>query len=779
MQRATQRLGWRSALVVGLIIATAALISTVLLLASSAAHAQGRQDEPPSPGMVRLNEVTGGALLLHSNQPGWFVLAPQVGTDIEVGVSGPLARTVVTQSFVNNSDMFVEGTYVFPLPENSAVDTLRMRVGQRWIEGRIETRRQAREIYEEAKDGGQVATLVEQHRPNAFTTEVANIAPGDEVVVQIELQQTLAPRDGAFGVRIPLVVAPRYVPDGHLAPGLELTGNGWRRVDGNPASPAPAVRATPDQSDSATPADTADSADPAEPVNPVRISIDLDAGTPLAEISSPYHQISITDQQFTSASVELVGSVPADRDFYLAWTTTALDDAHASTFVEHHRERSHYLALITPPRHESLGDEVPPREMIFVQDTSGSMAGASLAQARRGLTLALERLEPEDTFNLIDFNSTWTAFSHEPIAATERNISGATEWVSSMVSSGGTEMAPALREALRDPGLDDSRIRQVVFLTDGAVSNEDELLGIISGRLGRSRLFTVGIGSAPNSHFMRSAATLGRGASVSIGDLDEVEELMGDLFAKLEHPALVDVVVAGVPDGVEISPSPMPDLYAGEPVVVGLVVPAGVDVAEEIRMVGVRGGETVEIEVPVDKASQREGVARLWAREEIAELDDRRSSLYFTGTSDEIETQLEQLDAKVESLALEYGLVSRLTSLVAVDLEVTRPADVDAGSAEVALNVPAGWDPTGFELIQRSDGAEPAELSQELTAALDGAPTRDASGGGGVAIPKGGAGWVVRAITGTSLALVGLVGWRRGGDRRPSARWQRSLRPTP
>ena len=208
-----------------------------------------------------------------------------------------------------------------------------------------------------------------------------------------------------------------------------------------------------------------------------------------------------------------------------------------------------------------------PREVIFVIDTSGSMQGPSIVQARAALTMALDRLQATDRFNVVQFNSYTETLFPEPVAATTANLAAALDYVAALEADNGTEMVPALEAAFAMPA-SAAHLRQIVFITDGAVGNEEQLLTLISQRLDCARLFTVGIGAAPNGHFMRSAAGIGRGTFTFIGADRDVQERMGQLFEKIESPALTDVELRW-PEGLsaELALSSVPDVYYGEPVI--------------------------------------------------------------------------------------------------------------------------------------------------------------------------------------------------------------------
>ncbi|MBO6906166.1 MAG: marine proteobacterial sortase target protein, partial [Parvibaculum sp.] len=517
----------------------------LLFIASFIQHAHA-----DTGGLVKLNDVESGALLFNSKEPGKYVPAPLLATDVKIDVTGPIARTRVTQQFINPGDGWVEGKYVFPLPENSAVDTLKMVIGDKVIEGKIKEKEEARRVYEEARAQGQKASLVEQQRPNVFTNSVANIGPKETIVVQIEYQQTVR-RDGdTFSLRFPMVVAPRYTPK-TAEPQLvdfQSGGEGWGTVlppERNDDLEQPPVL-HPDMGK----------------INPVSLTVTLDAGFPLGDITSPHHKIALKRDGERKASLTLAEElVPANRDFEMVWKPAATSAPTAALFRERIGNEDYLLVMLTPPS-GSVQPEAKPREAIFVIDNSGSMSGPSMDQAKESLLWALNRLNPGDTFNVIRFDDTLTVLFPDAVPAHGENLAVAKKFVKNLEANGGTEMLPALRASLVDRKVsDDTRVRQVVFLTDGAISNERELFHEITSNLGRSRLFTVGIGSAPNSYFMTRASEAGRGTFTHIGSEDQVTERMSELFDKLRNPVMTDIT-ATWPDGrtTESWPNPVPDL---------------------------------------------------------------------------------------------------------------------------------------------------------------------------------------------------------------------------
>jgi Ca-activated chloride channel family protein len=605
-------------------------------------------------------EAACGTLLLKAD--GETFAVPLLATDVRIRVSSMVARATVRQRFRNPHADWYEGIYVFPLPENAAVDHLRMRIGDRVVEGEIRERQAAKAAYEQAKQSGRRATLLEQERPNVFTSSVANIGPGEEVEVELEYQQQLRYEQARYSLRFPMVVGPRYIPG---TPDADLIGAGW--AAGTDQVPD-AARITPP---------VLRPGEGVKPVNPVTLRVSLEAGVPLAAVESAYHPVSVRETSPSAREVVLEGETYATRDFELAWTVAPDRAPRVALFTERRAERHYALLMVTPPAGEPVQASLP-REVIFVIDTSGSMHGASILQAKEALELAVLRLGPRDRFNVIEFNSDASILFTDARAATPETTAIATRWIRALRAQGGTEMAKAVGLALHGRERPD-RVRQVIFLTDGAVGNEDALFRLIAERLGDSRLFTVGIGSAPNSHFMTRAAQAGRGTFTYIGRPDEVKQKMGELFAKLESPVLKNVQVQW-PGGVQVEswPKRLPDLYLGEPV----VVTAALARAEgEIVVSGTLGDAPWRAAVPVAAAADGSGMGVLWARDKIAALMD---SLRENAPEPEVR-------AAVVDLALTHHLVTKYTSLVAIDRAPARPDAAALKSAALPTNLPDGW----------------------------------------------------------------------------------------
>jgi len=608
-----------------------------------------------------------GGLYLPADDPDRVRPAPLVGTEINVSISGIVVRTRVRQVFRNPDKVWTEAIYTYPLPPDSAVDRLRMTVGGRVIDGRIAEKIAARQAYTQAKRSGRKASLVEQQRPNIFTTSLANLGPGESVTVEIGFQELLSYRDGGFQWRMPLVVGPRYIPGRPLKDGFQPTG--WSPATGRvPDAPliTPPVRSA-----------------AAGRGNPVTLRIDLDAGFALSELRSPTHAIRIEDTGIGRRLITLDGdAVPAVKDVILNWRPKPGAAPRAGLFAESWEGQRYALMMVMPPV-GGLPDAAPlparpAREVVYVIDTSGSMHGDSMGQARAALHMALDRLTPRDRFQIIRFAHGHTAFRHNSVPASPANLARARGFVDNLTADGGTEIAGAMRAALARQA-PKGPLRQVVLITDGAVGNEEEMLKLIDARLGRSRLFTVGIGSAPNGYLMTRAARAGRGTYTFIPTAVEVASKMTALFKRLERPALTDITLQW-PKGakVDVTPQPIPDLYLGEPVVVLARLGDG---AGSLKVSGRFGDAVWETAVNLSGGRNHPGVAALWGRTRIRRLmDDLRRAEDRTA----VRTAIVQT-------ALSYKLVSKFTSLIAVDNTPSRPADQPLAQTPVPTNMPDGW----------------------------------------------------------------------------------------
>jgi len=637
--------------------ATPAILFTIVAAFLQAPSAAATEQEA-----VRADQVRAGTLLLAT--PYGSRAATRINTRVDITVSGLVARTTLSQAFRNDGVNRVEGLYVFPLPDHAAVDRLRMRIGERYIEGEIHEKEQARKVYEEARSAGKRSGLVEQQRASLFTTSVANLPAGETIVVEIEYLEVVGFEDGLFSIRVPLTLTPRYIPGEPLA---DRQGSGWSAdTDGVPDASL------------VTPPVTLRSDD-----HRVTLHADIEAGVPLTLVASRYHPVTVTELDATRGRFGVTLSsdrVPMDHDLELSWRPAPDAAPRATLFSESVDGRPHYLLMVLPPDDSATGDAPMPRDLVLVIDTSGSMHGTSIAQARRALLLALDGLRPVDRFNIVQFNSTTSALFADSVEASPGNLALATRYVAVLAANGGTEMRPAVEQVLRAP-VTGSHLRQIVFITDGSVGNEAELVRLIDARLGDARLFTVGIGSAPNGWFMRKAAEAGRGSYTYVSALHEVEEKIERLVRKLELPQVTGIRLEWpAANDVSSYPATVPDLYAGEPVMVRARLQVAPRAGDEVTVSGESPSGRWGVALPLAGSRERRGIAAIWARGRIEALMDRERA----------GEDRESIRSDIVDAALAHHLVSPYTSLVAVDKTPVPDAGAPLSTERVPNLLPYG-----------------------------------------------------------------------------------------
>lgn len=568
-------------------------------------------------------------------------------TAVRMQVTGLVAEVTVTQRYENSSPHWQEGRYLLPLPAEAAVGALRIRIGERVIEGEVQEKQQARQTYEQAAASGQRTALVEQDRPNLFRTAVANIGPGETVEIEIGYWQRVDFRDGAFQLSLPLTLTPRYRAGGSA-------------LD-EPTGILPIA-------DAATPL-----ASPALEPN-VSLEAVIDPGLPLASLDSPTHEVEVARKgdQWTLRLSNFVEA--SDRDFAIEWRPAPSATPQRALFSENLDGELYTMLMLLPPDQPVAP---VPRELLLVIDHSGSMMGTSMAQAIAALDDALGRLRPDERFNVIRFNDRNEAFAPAAVPANPANVLQARQWVQALRAEGGTEMGPALSTALGTPATP-GFLRQLVLITDAAVGNENELLAQIEQQRGDTRVFTVGIGSAPNEHFIRRAAEAGRGSFALIRDIGEVGSGMGALMARIDRPLLRDVAVEW-PVAAEAYPARLPDLYAGEPLLL-LARVDGLQGQLKVRGEGRHQTWSDGVNLALGKHSPGRGIGRLWGRARLQNLQD----------SLRLGADPEQVRSDSLEVALKLGLASPYTSLVAVERTPVRPIEAGLASTAIPNATPAG-----------------------------------------------------------------------------------------
>ena len=685
---------------------TRTLISIFLLLATNLAIASSNSSENQS---NPINEAESGSMLFKFDDNTTFMQIA-LDTSVEMDITGNINRVIVEQVFTNPSDKWAEGVYVFPLPEDSAVDQLRMYVDERVIEGQIHEKEEAKKIYEKAKSEGKSASLVEQQRPNIFTTNVANIAPGGKIKVAIEYQQAVSISNNRYSVRFPMVVGDRYIPGAPIYTPDDSLGTSLNTNEVKDASKITPISET----------HVRDLVDENFETNlPVRIDINLTAGFDLASLNSTYHKVRTESLNQTTKYITLAEVSQLDRDFELTWSANRSNEPEVALFAQENDNNIYLMLMAIPPKNEVFKRSDRPRELIFIIDSSGSMSGDSMRQAKDSLYNALERLKPTDRFNIIDFDSEFEPLFDSAMMASKFHMSEARGFIRKIDADGGTEMYNPIDFALKSRDSESKNyLRQIVFITDGQSSNEASIFNNVSYNIKNDRFFTIGIGSAPNSYLLTKLADFGRGAFTYIGSQQEVSQKMNRLFEKLESPALTDIQVNFPPEITsELAKDVIHDLYAGETITAAFKMNALPDSLEIT-------GKTIDGEfnktITIDKISGTSGIDILWASRKIDRLTD-----IFNNTFSSKATELAKKD--VTEIALDYHLVSRFTSLVAVDITPVRPENEELITQAIIKKAKANGLEKEIELNEDGQLQNRDELMFALMKALPEDKVKDAS----------------------------------------------------
>jgi Ca-activated chloride channel family protein len=624
-----------------------ALLILTTVFASSATPAQSDDSGAPAQNGNAIPNAGEGCLMYRAPISGEYEPVPLVHTDAALDVRGLVVAATVTQQYVNSTREPLEAVYVFPLPHDAAVYDMEIRIGNRVIRSVIREREEAKRVYDAAKSAGQRAALVEEERPNIFTASVANLMPGDHVDVRLRYVEPLRWDDGKVRLTFPMVVGPRYIP-GQEA--LGHTGTGWS-LDTDAVSDASRITPPVRNPDSRSGHD-------------ISLAVDLDPSFEFGAVNSISHPVTVTRLPDGRQHITLVsGTAIPNKDFVLEVQQAASTQPKTALFLSPEREsgETNFLLAVFPP--SVAPTERGPVEMLYMIDVSGSMAGTSITQARVALLQALDRLRPNDRFGILAFNHRYHEFSAEPLTASADNVSSARQFVENLQAGGGTEMLPALQHVMQKqqiPGY----LRHIILLTDGDLGNEEQIFAALNSKLGGARLYTVAIGSAPNFFLAAKMAQFGRGTFTHIADVSEISAQMGHLLDSIESPVLTDVSLSF--EGVQLSdlyPERPPDLFLRQPLLIYGRITEGQK--GRVILTARAGDQPYQASFAFDAATAtfHPGITVLWARQRVENLMDQwRQSA---------EDSRDALRATIIAHAIHYRLVTRFTSLVAVEQLVT------------------------------------------------------------------------------------------------------------
>ena len=603
---------------------------------------------------------------------------PLKHTDVKAEISGFLARVVVTQEFTNPFKEKIEAVYTFPLPQNAAVDDMTMLVGDRTVRGKILRREDAEAVYESARAAGQVASLLNQERPNIFTQSVANIMPGEQVKVTISYVETLKYENGSYAFIFPMVVGPRYIPGTPTeSPGGGNGGNGANGESrGNGVAPntdqvPDASRITP----RAVPKGMRVGYD-------ISLDIKLDAGVPIDNLDSASHEVDSQRAGISQAHVRLRNSsVIPNKDFILRYDVAG--PSMTDALLTHRSDKGGFFTFILQPPERVTTEDVTPKELVFVLDTSGSMSGFPIEKAKETMRLALDNLNPADTFNLITFSGDTHVLFPSPVPASRGNLQKAQAFLASRSGSGGTEMMKAIKAAL-DPSDSQNHLRIVCFMTDGYVGNDMQIIGEVA-RHRNARVFAFGIGSSVNRFLLDKMAEYGRGEVEYVGLNDDGSAAARRFHERVRNPLLTDISIDwnGLPIA-DVYPERIGDLFGAKPLIITGRYTA--PTAGMFRLKGKMSGRDFVREIPVsfpESNAQHDVLAPLWARSRIDNLMSQDYSGIQRGSMQP------DLKERITNLGLEFRLMTQFTSFVAVEEMIV----TDGGQPrriDVPVEVPEG-----------------------------------------------------------------------------------------
>jgi Ca-activated chloride channel family protein len=556
---------------------------------------------------------------------GTVVEMPLAHTSVRARVSGSIARVEVQQLFQNPGTSRLEAVYKFPLPENAAVIEMLFRIRDRVVIGEIRPRGEAREVYEQAKSEGKTAALTEQERPNLFTQSVANIPPGESVEVVLRYVHEIPFDDGRYRFVFPTTIGPRYMPASKIAEAAPIT------IGVLPQG----MRAAHD----------------------VDIAVELSPASAFAEIGARSHRI-VTGADGGRRIVTLAGDdrIP-NKDFILQWRP-AHPEPDARAIVGEEKNARWMMLFVQPPAEVRKG-QVRPKEVVFLLDKSGSMMGEPIETAKKVIEKTLTTMGPRDTFRLLAFDSSVEAMSPEPLSPTDENRKAAGHYLARLSGGGGTEMLRGIQAVLDLPPVDPGRLRVVVFATDGFIGNEAEIIKHIEAGRGQTRVFGFGIGSSVNRYLIEGVARAGRGVADYVRQGESPDVAVERLHRRLDQPLLTDLDMQFEGFHVrDMQPSRLPDLFAGQPLVIVGKVDGAAQNGASVVLRGKLGEAAWERRIPL-AASREDGelLGTLWARRRIGELVDGGE---YGRVSKEAETE-------VTALGMTRHLVTPYTSFVAVE----------------------------------------------------------------------------------------------------------------
>lgn len=652
------------------------LLLSALLMTSfcSTAHAagEGRSSQEAEEEETEEKELLAPYFIIQ-NEDASLDAFPLKSTEVITNINGIIAETYVIQTYANEGNIPINARYVFPTSPSVTVHGMTMQIGDHIVTAKIKEKEEAKAEYEEAKSEGKSASLLEQRRPNVFTMDVANIMPGDTARIELHYTELITPEEGIYSFVFPTVVGPRYAPEEpEPVEEEDLPTQSYSLKN---------VRPTPEPLESAkeewvaSPYLMAGEVPPGE----YSITVNLSTGVPIGEVTCKSHEINVERDGDSQAKITLANpeDFAGNRDFILKYRLTG-EEIQSGLVLTDSGEEKFFMLTVQPPM-RFTPEEIPPREYIFVLDVSGSMYGYPLETAKDLIRNLVTGLRETDSFNVVLFSDDTTTLSAESLAATSQNVYRAMDLINKTEGGGGTSMMPALQEAMAIP-MEENTARSVVIITDGYISNEQDIFDLINENMNTTSFFSFGIGSSVNDYLIKGIAQSGMGESFVVTDSEDAESSADRFRTYIESPLLTGVTIDyegfDVYDTATATPS---ILYAQKPIVLfgkWRGEPKGT-----ITISGKSGNQDYRQEISVEETAvneENEAIRYLWARTKLDQLAGFGSTRNDESVKDEI-TQL----------GLDYSMTTPYTSFVAV-IDVVRNSEGRSKSINQASPLPLG-----------------------------------------------------------------------------------------
>ncbi len=615
------------------------LMLIALAVVSTPTFAQTPEDKSLAPYFV----VKGDPAIDH---------LPLKDTRVDIAVSGVIADVKVVQIYRNEGSRPIHASYVFPASTRAAVYAMRMRIGDRVVVAKIKEREAASKEFEAAKQEGKSASLLEQSRPNVFSMSLANIMPQDQVEIELHYTELLVPSDGIYEVVYPTVVGPRYASPQQ--------------------SPSPAIK-----KDAFV--ETPYLHQGTKPTSTLHISTRLSTGVPIQDLTCTSHKIAPVFQSATVARITLdePDAFQGNRDFVLRYQLAG--NQITSGLLLFQGEGENFFLYMAQPPLRVAPEEIPAREYIFVVDVSGSMNGFPLNVSKKLLTDLISKLRPTDLFNVVLFAGDSTLLSPKSLQANQENTALAIKLLDQQRGSGGTELLPAIQQAMGMPR-ENNISRSIVVVTDGYVSGEQGVFDYIREHLRETNVFAFGIGSSVNRYLIEGMAKAGMGEPFIVTEETGAAAIADRFREYIQTPVLTDIQVrADGFDTYDVHPANLPDLLALRPVIVWGKWRGPVTGTFVLTGKTGRGDYMTTLEVAGAQPDEGNRALRyLWARSRIAELSDYGSRSVSPEKVKEI-----------TALGLKYSLLTQYTSFIAVLEEIRNPLGT-AKDVKQPLPLPLG-----------------------------------------------------------------------------------------